>query len=84
MARIGKNVYFRQSTGKWEGRFVKGRKSDGRLWYGYVSGTTEEECTAKRDIAAKAYESRRRQAGMGDRLLFRPYRHGGSIWSAGK
>lgn len=70
MARTGKNVYFRQSTGKWEGRFVKGRKSDGRLWYGYVSGITEEECTAKRDIAARAYEDRRRQAGMGDRLLF--------------
>lgn len=70
MARIGKNIYFRQSTGKWEGRFVKGRKGNGRLWYGYVSGETETECTAKRDIAARAYEDGRRQAVMGDRLLF--------------
>lgn len=70
MARIGKNVYFRQSTGKWEGRFVKGRKGNGRLWYGYVSGMTEAECTRKREIAAKIYEDERSQAGMGDRLLF--------------
>lgn len=70
MARIGKNIYFRQSTGKWEGRFVKGRKGNGRLWYGYVSGETETECAAKRDIAARAYEDGRRQAVMGDRLLF--------------
>lgn len=70
MARIGNNIYFRQSTGKWEGRFVKGRKGNGKLWYGYVSGATRAECTVKRDIAAKAYENRRRQAGMGDRLLF--------------
>lgn len=70
MARIGKNVYFRCSTGKWEGRFVKGRKSNGRLWYGYVSGMTEAECTMKRDLAAKNFEEERKQAGMGDRLLF--------------
>lgn len=70
MARIGKNVYFRQSTGKWEGRFVKGRKSNGRLWYGYVSGMTEAECTRNRELAAKSYEDERKQAGMGDRLLF--------------
>lgn len=70
MARIGKNVYFRQSTGKWEGRFVKGRKSSGRLWYGYVSGETEAECTRKRELAAKSYEDERKQAGMGDKLLF--------------
>lgn len=70
MARIGKNVYFRRSTGKWEGRFVKGRKSSGRLWYGYVSGVTEAECTMKRDLAAKKFEDVQKQAGMGDRLLF--------------
>lgn len=70
MARTGKNVYFRQSTGKWEGRFVKGRKSNGRLWYGYVSGATEAECTSKREQAAKSYEDEQIQAGMGDRLLF--------------
>lgn len=70
MARIGKNIYFRQSTGKWEGRFVKGRKDSGRLRYGYVSGATETECTVKRDIAARAYEDEHRQAELGDRLLF--------------
>lgn len=70
MSRIGSNVYFRRSTGKWEGRFVRGRKANGRLWYGYVSGNTKEECTMKRDRAAKAFAEERRQASMGDRLIF--------------
>lgn len=70
MTRIGKNIYFRRSTGKWEGRFVKGRKSNGRLWYGYVSGMTEAECAMKRELAAKKFEEEQKQAGMGDRLLF--------------
>lgn len=70
MSRIGNNVYFRQSTGKWEGRFIKGRKADGKLCYGYVSGVTETECTVKRDLAAKKYEETQKQTRMGDKLLF--------------
>ena len=70
MGRIGNNVYFRQSTGKWEGRFIRGRKANGKLCYGYVSGATEMECTAKRDLAAKNFEEKQKQAGMGNRLLF--------------
>ena len=70
MARIGNNVYFRQSTGKWEGRFIKGRRPDGRLWYGYVSGRTEAECTLKRNQAAKIFEKERRYKSIGDRLIF--------------
>lgn len=70
MARIGNNIYFRQSTGKWEGRFIRGRQANGRLSYGYVSGETEMECTIKRDLAAKAYEETRRQAQMGSKIIF--------------
>lgn len=70
MARTGSNIYFRRSTGKWEGRFVRGRRADGRLCYGYVSGETEEECTVKRDLAAMAYQKRQRKGQMGNRLLF--------------
>lgn len=70
MGRIGNNVYFRQSTGKWEGRFIRGRKANGKISYGYVSGATEMECTVKRDLAAKKFEEKKKQAGMGDRLLF--------------
>lgn len=70
MARIGNNIYFRRSKGKWEGRFVRGRNTDGKLCYGYVSGDTEAECTAKRDLAAKAFAEEQKQAGMNNRLLF--------------
>lgn len=70
MGRIGNNVYFRQSTGKWEGRFIRGRKANGKLCYGYVSGETETECTVKRDLAAKSFEEKQRRAGMGSKLLF--------------
>lgn len=70
MARIGNNIYFRKSKGKWEGRFVRGRNADGKLCYGYVSGDTEAECTAKRDLAAKAFAEEQKQAGMNNRLLF--------------
>lgn len=70
MARTGNNIYFCRSKGKWEGRFVRGRNADGKLCYGYVSGDTEAECTAKRDLAAKVFAEEQRQAGMNNRFLF--------------
>ncbi|MEQ7195940.1 tyrosine-type recombinase/integrase [Enterococcus avium] len=35
----GENIYYRKD-GRWEGRYVIGRKSNGRLKYGYVYGKT--------------------------------------------
>lgn len=61
MSRTGSNVYFRPSTGKWEGRFIRGRRENGRLRYGYVSGATEAECLAKRNFAARAFEEEYRR-----------------------
>lgn len=54
MARKGNNIYLR-NTGKWEGRYIRERMPDGRIRYGYVSGTTYEETLRKRDEAASAY-----------------------------
>lgn len=35
MARRGENIYKRKD-GRWEGRYIKGRKSNGKIIYGYV------------------------------------------------
>ena len=39
MARKGENIYKRKD-GRWEGRYKKGRKTNGQLKYGYVYGKT--------------------------------------------
>ena len=72
MARKGNNVYLR-NTGKWEGRYVKTRMTDGRIRYGYVSGNTYEETLKKREEAANAYAESikdKRIAMSGSPLLF--------------
>lgn len=42
MSRRGENIYKRKD-GRWEGRYPKGRKENGRLRYGYVYGKTYRE-----------------------------------------
>lgn len=37
MARKGENIYKRKD-GRWEGRYVKGKRSNGATWFGYVYG----------------------------------------------
>ena len=49
MARQGNNIYLR-NTGKWEGRYIKGRAENGRLRYGYVSGASYEEALKRRIV----------------------------------
>ena len=44
--RKGENIYLRKD-GRWEGRYPKGRKSDGRLKYGYIYGKTYTEVKSK-------------------------------------
>lgn len=46
MARRGENIYKRKDK-RWEGRYIKGRKPDGRIVYGYVYGKTYGEAKAK-------------------------------------
>lgn len=40
--RKGENIYLRKD-GRWEGRYAKGRKSNGKLKYGYVYGRSYTE-----------------------------------------
>jgi hypothetical protein len=42
MPRRGANIYKRRD-GRWEARFVKGRKENGALRYGYVYAGTYTE-----------------------------------------
>ncbi|MGX7245455.1 tyrosine-type recombinase/integrase [Enterococcus quebecensis] len=49
MARKGENIYKRKDR-RWEGRYVKGRKVNGRIHYGYVYGQTYKEVKQKLTI----------------------------------
>ena len=64
MARRGENIYKRKD-GRWEGRYIKGRKTGGKIYYGYIYGYKysevknklifikyEKQATGKKDIMA--------------------------------
>ncbi|MGL9730809.1 tyrosine-type recombinase/integrase [Enterococcus sp. DIV0756] len=42
----GENIYYRKD-GRWEGRYAIGRKSNGRLKYGYIYGKTYQDVREK-------------------------------------
>lgn len=44
--KMGENIYQRKD-GRYEGRYKKGRKSDGKIQYGYVYGRTKAEVRLK-------------------------------------
>lgn len=46
MARRGENIYKRKD-GRWEGRYIKGRKLNGKPAYGYVYAGKYSECREK-------------------------------------
>jgi len=50
MAKRGENIYKRKD-GRWEGRYIKGRRSDGKLIYGYVYARKYSDCKEKLDQA---------------------------------
>ena len=50
MPRIGKNIYKRQD-GRFEGRYIKGRKENGKPDYGYIYGSTYKEAENKLELA---------------------------------
>lgn len=56
MSRKGENIYKRKD-GRWEGRYVKGRKADAKIHYGYVYGKTYKE--AKKKMIEAVEESKR-------------------------
>ncbi|EOH93045.1 tyrosine-type recombinase/integrase [Enterococcus pallens] len=46
MSRRGENIYKRKDK-RWEGRYIKGRKRDGKIKYGYIYGKTYQEVKLK-------------------------------------
>lgn len=46
MSKVGENIY-RRKDGRWEGRFISGRKPDGRAKYSYAYGRTRRETKEK-------------------------------------
>ena len=46
MPRKGKSIYKRKD-GRWEGRYISGRKENGAARYSYIYGKTEQEVEAK-------------------------------------
>lgn len=50
MPRKGENIYKRKD-GRWEARYVKGRKEDGSIHYGYVYATTYKKVRQKQMTA---------------------------------
>lgn len=46
MARTGENIYKRKD-GRWEGRYIKGRKPDGKPFFGYVYARKYQLCREK-------------------------------------
>lgn len=46
MAKKGENIYKRKD-GRWEGRYIKGRRANGSIYYGYVYSTSYKEVRKK-------------------------------------
>lgn len=55
MPKKGENIYYRKDE-RWEGRYHKGRKSNGKIKYGYVYGETYQEVREKLDPLKKNAE----------------------------
>ena len=62
MAKRGINIYKRKD-GRWEGRYIQGRKASGRAKYGYVYGRSYTECREKLK-AAEVQKKRRRNVNV--------------------
>jgi len=54
MARRGENIYLRKD-GRWEGRYIKGRKPDGKPIYGSVYTRKYYECREKLNYMKSLY-----------------------------
>ena len=74
MARRGENIY-RRKDGRYEGRYIVGRKADGRPHFGYIYGYAYSEVKAKLTLAkATASQSKSlRTLGDGTAAVFIQY-----------
>lgn len=64
MARTGENIYKRKD-GRWEGRFIKGRRKDGKAHYGVVYARSYQDVKKRLEDAKKNEERRKRIASAG-------------------
>ncbi|MFR3687577.1 MAG: tyrosine-type recombinase/integrase, partial [Enterococcus sp.] len=60
--RRGENIYYRKD-GRWEGRYIKGKKANGKTKYGSVYGKTFQEVRTKLYPLKAKYQSLRRTQG---------------------
>lgn len=60
--RIGENIYQRKD-GRYEGRYKKGRKQDGKIYYGYVYGYSKQEVREKLYPLKEKYKGLRNNYG---------------------
>ena len=58
MARKGENIRKRKD-GRWEARYIKGRKADGSILYGYVYARKYSDVKMKRNLAIQNIEKRK-------------------------
>lgn len=54
MSKRGENIY-KRGDGRWEGRYRKGRKSNGKLIYGYVYARKYSDCKEKLERAKELH-----------------------------
>ncbi|MGM0124001.1 hypothetical protein IGI37_001375 [Enterococcus sp. AZ194] len=57
MARRGENIYKRKD-GRWEGRYIKGRHTDNRIYYGYVYARSFREVKEQLSEKKRLYQNR--------------------------
>lgn len=58
MARKGENIYKRKD-GRWEGRYIKGRRPDGKTMYGSIYGKKYSDVKARLIPMKSAYAARK-------------------------
>lgn len=63
MCRRGENIYKRKD-GRWEGRYCKGRKSDGKIKYGYIYAKTYKDVKNMLNNAKASYKKNIINLGM--------------------
>ena len=56
MARRGENIYKRKD-GRWEGRYMKGRRLNNQIYYGYVYARTFKEVREKLSLIKRDYQN---------------------------
>lgn len=57
MSKRGENIRKRKD-GRWEARYEKGRRQDGRIQYGYLYAKTYEEVKKKKNLVLQQFNSR--------------------------